>query len=335
MQELVSQPIHVSPAAQPQQQSSERATSSVPYTVAALMCTYRGARYIESQLESIAAQTYPHWRLFVSDDGSDDETLEILQRFRANGNQQRVRVFHGPKQGFARNFFSLIARPEVRADFYAFTDQDDEWHPHKLERAVERLRRMPSDAPVLYGSRSELVDENGRRIGFSHRCRRPSSFANALVQNIVSGNTMVLNHNALELIRAAGTDIDVSAHDWWAYLLITGSGGAMVYDPYPTVRYRQHLSNLYGSNVSYAAMCRRVRKLLAGDYRDWNARNLAALRERSSLLHEDNKRLMDLFDASRSGGVTQRLFWLLRAGLYRQTLLGQLGLLFAAAARRL
>lgn len=329
MQELVSPQNHVShvPVA--------RATGHNPYTVAALMCTYRGARYIERQLETIAAQTYPHWRLFVSDDGSDDETLEILQRFRANGNQHRVFIFSGPRCGFARNFFSLIARSEVRADYYAFTDQDDEWHPSKLERAIEQLRRLPSDAPVLYGSRSELVDEHGKRIGFSHRCRRPSGFANALVQNIVSGNTMVLNHNALELIRAAGTDVDVSAHDWWAYLLVTGSGGLMVYDPYPTVRYRQHRSNLYGSNVSYSAMARRVRKLLAGDYRDWNARNLAALRARRALLHQDNQQLMDLFDASRSGSLTQRLFWLLRAGLYRQTLLGQLGLLFAAAARRL
>lgn len=330
MQELVLQANHhVSPG------RSERVTVNIPRTVAALMCTYRGARYIERQLETIAGQTYPHWRLFVSDDGSDDETLEILQRFRANGNQHRVHIFSGPRCGFARNFFSLIARPEVRADFYAFTDQDDEWHPTKLERAVEQLRRLPDDAPVLYGSRSELVDERGKRIGFSHRCRRPSGFANALVQNIVSGNTMVLNHNAVELLRAAGTDLDVSAHDWWAYLLITGSGGLMVYDPYPTVRYRQHLHNLYGSNVSYSAMKRRVLKLLAGDYRDWNARNLAALRARRALLHQDNQRLIDLFDASRSGGLTQRLWWLLRAGLYRQTLLGQLGLLFAAAARRL
>jgi glycosyltransferase involved in cell wall biosynthesis len=329
MQELVSQLNHVSHA------PVERAVGHRPYTVAALMCTYRGARYIERQLETIAAQTYPHWRLFVSDDGSDDETLEILQRFRANGNQHRVYIFHGPRCGFARNFFSLIARHDVRADFYAFTDQDDEWHPCKLERAIEQLRRLPSDAPVLYGSRSELVDEQGKSIGFSRRCRRPSGFANALVQNIVSGNTMVLNHNALELIRAAGTDVDVSAHDWWAYLLVTGSGGLMVYDPYPTVRYRQHLHNLYGSNVSFSAMARRIRKLIAGDYRDWNARNLAALRARRTLLHQDNQRLMDLFDASRSGSVTQRLFWLLRAGLYRQTLLGQIGLLFAAAARRL
>jgi glycosyltransferase involved in cell wall biosynthesis len=299
------------------------------------MCTYRGGRYIERQLETIAAQTYPHWRLFISDDGSDDDTLQRIEAFRSGGYQQRVQVFRGPGHGFASNFFSLIARPEVRADFYAFTDQDDEWVPCKLERAINQLRRLPSDAPLLYGSRSELVDQDGRHLGFSRRCRRPSGFANALVQNIVSGNTMVLNHSALELIRSAGTDVDVEAHDWWAYLLVTGSGGLMVYDPYPTIRYRQHAHNLYGSNVSLRAMWKRIRKLVAGDYRDWNARNLAALREHSALLHADNRELIDMFAASRSGHVAQRLFRLLRAGLYRQTLLGQLGLLFAAASRRL
>lgn len=329
MQELVSQLSRTIVA------TRQRSKGAGSHTVAVLMCTYRGARYIRQQLETIAAQTYPNWRLYVSDDGSDDETLALLEQFRARGHQHRVHIFRGPRRGFAANFFSLIGRPEVSADFYAFTDQDDEWHPAKLERAINRLRRMPSDAPVLYGSRSELVDQYGNHIGFSRRCRRPSGFANALVQNIVSGNTMVLNHNALELIRSAGTDVDVSAHDWWAYLLVTGSGGLMVYDPYPTIRYRQHCHNLYGSNVSLRAMLRRLRKMLAGDYRDWNARNLAALRARRALLHEDNKRLVDLFDASREGGVSKRLWWLVRAGLYRQTLLGQLGLLFAAASRRL
>lgn len=331
MQEMSSQLNH----ARVVRTATSRNAGAAPHSVAVLMCTYRGARYIGRQLETIAAQTYPHWQLYVSDDGSDDTTLELLEQFRARGNEQRVHIYQGPRRGFAGNFFSLIARPEVQADFYAFTDQDDEWHPSKLERAVNQLRRLPGDAPVLYGSRSELVDTHGRHLGFSRRCRRPSGFANALVQNIVSGNTMVLNHNALDLIRSAGTDLDVSAHDWWAYLLVTGSGGLMVYDPYPTIRYRQHERNLYGSNVSWRAMWKRVCKLLAGDYRDWNARNLAALRARSDLLHRDNRQLIDLFAASRSGHPSLRLLRVLRAGLYRQTLLGQLGLLFAAAARRL
>lgn len=311
-----------------------RRRGAKPETVAILMCTFRGEKYLRSQLETIAAQTYPHWTLYVSDDGSDDGTLAVLEEFR-RGRERQVRMFQGPRKGFACNFFSLIGRHEVRADYYAFTDQDDEWDPCKLERATRRLKRLPPDAPVLYGSRSELVDEHGARIGFSRHYRRPSSFANALVQNIVSGNTMVLNHCAMDLMREAGTDIDVSAHDWWAYLLVTGSGGLMVYDSYPTVRYRQHSSNLYGSNTSLKARLARARKMLAGDFREWNSRNLTALRATSMLLHHDNQRLVDMFAETREGAPWRRLWGLYRAGVYRQTWDGQLGLAVAAIAKRI
>lgn len=305
-----------------------------PETVAILMCTFRGAKYLRNQLDTIAAQTYTHWTLHVSDDGSDDGTLQLLEEFRTE-RKDRVHVYEGPRNGFANNFFSLIGKHEVCADYYAFTDQDDEWDTCKLERATRRLKRLPHDAPVLYGSRSELVDEHGVRMGFSRRYRRPSSFANALVQNMVSGNTMVLNHNAMNLMRAAGTNIDVSAHDWWAYLLITGSGGLMVYDPYPTIRYRQHSNNLYGTNASLKAMMTRARRMLAGDFREWNERNLAALRATSALLHEDNRRLVDLFEQTREGAPWRRLWGLYRAGVYRQTWDGQLGLAVAAIAKRM
>lgn len=303
--------------------------------VAILMCTFRGEKYLRSQLETVFAQRYPRWTLYVSDDGSDDRTLAILDEFRARPGGDRIRVFEGPRRGFACNFFSLIARREVTAEFYAFTDQDDEWDDDKLGRAVKKLRHFPADAPVLYASRSELVDERGGHIGYSRRYQKPSGFSNALVQNMASGNTMVLNHAAIELMRDAGTDLDVSAHDWWAYLIVTGSGGLMVFDQYPTIRYRQHSRNLYGSNVSLKAMWRRVAKLFAGDFRTWNDRNLAALRASQALLHEDNKRLIEVFEQARHGSCRQRLLGLLRAGVYRQTWDGQLGLAVAALAKRI
>jgi glycosyltransferase involved in cell wall biosynthesis len=304
-------------------------------SVAVLMCTYRGAKYLRRQLETVFIQRYTQWTLYVSDDGSDDDTLAILDEFRARPGGEKIRVFEGPRRGFACNFFSLIARREVSADFYAFTDQDDEWGADKLDRAVAKLRHFPEDAPVLYASRSELVDQHGSHIGYSRRYHKPSGFSNALVQNMASGNTMVLNHAAIELMRLAGTDLDVSAHDWWAYLIVTGSGGLMVFDQQPTIRYRQHGHNLYGSNVSLAAMWRRVARLFAGDFRSWNDRNLAALRASSSLLHEDSKRMIEVFEQARHGSCAGRLLGLIRAGVYRQTWDGQLGLALAAIAKRI
>jgi glycosyltransferase involved in cell wall biosynthesis len=303
--------------------------------VAVLMCTYRGGKFLRRQIDSVLAQRFCDWTLYVSDDGSDDDTLSILDEYRAGLHGPRICVFDGPRRGFANNFFSLIARAEVHADFYAFTDQDDEWDDDKLGRSVAKLKHFPADAPVLYASRSELVDQNGSHIGYSRHYQKPSGFANALVQNMASGNTMVLNHAAITLIRQAGTDLDVSAHDWWAYLIVTGSGGLMVFDQHPTIRYRQHGRNLYGSNTSLVAMLTRVRKLFAGDFRSWNDRNLAALRASYPLLHDDSKRMLEVFESARRGSVGQRLWGLMRAGVYRQTWDGQLGLALAAITKRI
>lgn len=303
--------------------------------VAVLICTYQGEKHIRQQIESIVRQTHRDWCIFVSDDGSSDDTLAILAEYYDRLGPGRLRIFAGPRRGFAANFFSLLARDEVEADFYTFTDQDDEWDDSKIERAIWALAQVPAGKAALYGSRSELVDEEGRHLGFSRMFTRPSSFANALVQNMVSGNTMVLNAEAMRLIRRVGTDVQVSAHDWWAYLLVTGCGGVMIYDRYPTIRYRQHGRNLYGGNISLAARWHRVKRLLAGDFRDWNAKNLAALGSCRHLLTEDSRRRVALFEQARQGWAAKRLFYLARSRVYRQTWDGQLGLVVAAMTKRI
>jgi glycosyltransferase involved in cell wall biosynthesis len=305
-----------------------------PDTVAILMCTYRGERFLARQLETIAGQAHPHWKLYVSDDGSDDRTLQIVAEFSERFPTQVAPVFHGPRRGYAANFLSLVARCEPQAAYYAFTDQDDEWEPSKLRRAIATLARYPHDAPVLYASRVELVDQEGKHLGYSASYRRRTGFANALVQCMINGNTMVLNRPAFQLIRAAGTDIDVAAHDWWAYLLITGCGGALVFDQQPTTRYRQHGSNVIGSNHSLRSRLHRLSQLLAGDFRSWNDRNVLALRTQSDLLHEDSRRTLEAFELARDATCAKRLIGLLRSGVYRQTWSGQLGLAFAALTNR-
>jgi len=303
--------------------------------VAVLMCTYNGEKYLSQQLESMRAQTHQNWALYVSDDGSRDNTLAILNAFAASFTDDRVHIYAGPRQGFSKNFFSLIARSEIQADCYAFADQDDEWDTHKLERATAALGRLKAGLPGLYGTGSELIKASGDSIGRSPIFRRRPGFANALVQNMTTGNTMVLNHAAVELMRTAGTDIEVSAHDWWAYLLVTGNGGEMIYDPYPTIRYRQHGSNLYGENISLRAKWTRVSKLFKGDFKTWNALNVAALRSCAHMLTEPSLHRLELFERARHASWPSRLFYVARSGVYRQTWDGQLGLLVAALIGRI
>src|SRR5262249_28608171 len=157
--------------------------------------------------------------------------------------------------------------------YYAFCDQDDVWESDKLERALCILNRMSQDRPVLYCGRTRVIDDAGRIIGTSPAFLRPPSFANALVQNIGGGNTMVMNHAARELLLAAGPEIDTVAHDWWIYQIVSGAGGAVNYDLEPRVRYRQHRSNLIGANNTFRARCERIRLLFNGRFKQWTDRN--------------------------------------------------------------
>ena len=107
--------------------------------VAILMGTWNGARFLRAQIESIAAQSHRDWRLVVSDDGSSDLTRAILAAFQAEQGADRVEIREGPRRGFAANFLSLAGDPAIRADAYAFADQDDLWHEDRLARGLARL----------------------------------------------------------------------------------------------------------------------------------------------------------------------------------------------------
>lgn len=317
---------------------------AAPAHVAILMGTRDGARFLRAQLASLAAQSHRDWRLVVSDDGSTDATRDIVAAFAAEmaarsggefgGDAPRVELRDGPRRGFAANFLSLAADPSIRADFFAFADQDDLWHEDRLARGLARIGALAPDRPALVGGRTRLVDEDGAEIGLSPEFRQPPSFENALVQSIAGGNTMLFNARAKRLFEAV-PDVAVVAHDWWAYQLVSGAGGAVVYDPEPRVLYRQHAENLIGKNQGLRAQGRRLRLLLAGQMAAWTDTNLAALDRAAPLLTPEARAKTALLRAARGRGVLSRLRHLRRLALYRQTRAGTATLWLAGAARLL
>lgn len=315
--------------------SSSAASDSHQAKVAILQCTLQGQHFLAEQLDSIEAQTYSSWRLYVSDDGSDDDTLLILYQYREKWGDERIMVRSGPAAGFAANFLSLTCAADIRAEYYAYADQDDVWEAEKLSRAIAWLESVPAAIPALYCSRTRLIDENGHELGLSPLHSRLPSFANALVHCIGGGNTMVFNEAACDLLRRAGEDASVVTHDWWAYLVVTGCGGKVFYDPYPTVRYRQHRNNLVGSNVIGLARVLRMRMMLKGVLRGWIDRNARALQRIRSRLTPGNRRILDEFCAARKRPLLPRLIGLKRSGIYHQTSPGKLALLVAALLNKL
>ena len=299
-----------------------------------LLGCFNGAKYITEQLDSIESQTHQNWCVYASDDGSADEMLDILKEYQVKWGSNKLVILQGPSNGFCQNFLSMVCNPKIIADYYAFCDQDDFWLPEKLTAAIHCLSLKDSSIPYIYGGRTTYVDINLKKTGDSPNFIYPTSFRNALVQNIAGGNTMVFNHATKTLVTKVGI-VDAVAHDWWLYILITGCGGRMHYDSRSYILYRQHPGALIGQNNSLKCQFIRFLKLLKGEYKAWNDQNIGALKLANSFLNYNNRKTLDQFILYRNSNLTRRLRMLSVCGLYRQGWHGEITLFLAVLLKRI
>jgi glycosyltransferase involved in cell wall biosynthesis len=209
-------------------------------TVEVMLSTYNGEKYVTELLESVRAQQYPHVRLSVRDDGSSDGTVHLLEQLLRGKSHDRLSV--GTNIGAAQSFMTLLREVSPDANYAAFCDQDDVWLPEKLSSAVDTVQGV--EGPGLYCCAVRLVSESLSEIKVHRPCVRGPSFENALVENIATGCTIVLNRAAIELL-ASRAPRTLLMHDAWCYLVVAGCG-SVVYDPHPHVLYRLHASNAIG-----------------------------------------------------------------------------------------
>lgn len=285
------------------------------------MATYNGEQHIDEQLETFLSQSYRNWDLLVSDDGSTDGTLDLIGRFKENcAGQHSVKIIKGPKQGFVANFLSLVANSPSDAKYFAFSDQDDLWYDDKLQRAVDLIEKNPESIPILYCSRTEVF-YMGNRVQHSFLSplmKESPSFSNAVVQSIAGGNTMVFNKAAKDILLKFGT-CDVASHDWWLYMVVTGVGGKVIYDDFPSLKYRQHGGNQVGANRGASALFDRAVMFLNGRFRDYNDKNIRALCENKNLLTAKNQKILELFYTMKyDRSWFHRLGAFLNSGIHRQ-----------------
>lgn len=264
-------------------------------TVHILLATYNGEKFLREQLDSIARQTHSAWTLTVSDDGSNDGTLAIVSEF-AKQISQEVSILHGSQNGSTYNFFHLVQHVPThnRQDLYAFCDQDDVWLDEKLAKAVRWHNSHTDQAVRLYCGRTKFVNEQLKPIGLSPGISLPPSFGNALVQNIASGNTMVMSHAVL-MAQKQVQAVHSVWHDWTTYLIATAMGGLVWFDDEPSLLYRQHASNVIGSNDGLTAQILRLWPLFKGRFKLWTDVNIEALQDLRGLTSSSTQQLLRKF----------------------------------------
>lgn len=308
-------------------------TSSLS-SIAILLCSYEGEKYIEEQLISITLQTYPNWKLFISDDGSKDRTLSIIQKFKAR-QRKILEIFEGPEKTFASNFISLTKRPEIKSTYYAWADQDDIWNKKKLEKAIRWLNHQSSSRPLLYCSRTILVDHMNRFIKPSPLFKKSKTFQNALVQNIAGGNTMIFNEKARQLFIKSSKNREIFAHDWLMYQIITACGGIIYYDEKPRLRYRQHANNVLAMSNNIEAKIRHLKSIWQDKYRVWNSQNIDALDQIYNHMTIQNQIIFGHFKKLKKTSIFKRFLFFKKSGIYRQTFLQNISLVLTVLLNKI
>ena len=308
-------------------------------SVLILMGTFNGERFIREQLDSIEAQRHKNWKLVISDDGSTDRTLEIARQWASEIGEGRVVFREGPRKGFPQNFLSMACDPNLIADFYAFSDQDDVWMEEKLLAAIYVVQKHEHGSSVqnkrqiasseadlfLYCGRTAYVGEDLKIYQYSRRFTKPPSFANAIVQSLAGGNTMLFNHRLKKVLERVGVVPTVS-HDWWLYQLVTGAGGQVFYDEKPYILYRQSRHTLVGENQSLGAKYRRVRMSLAGLLRKYIDQNISCWEGAEKYINTENKKIFKNFKECRDYNIFKRIFYFWDLGIHRQSALETLAL---------
>ena len=240
-------------------------------SVNVILCSRNGEKYLRAQIESILKQTEPSVRLLLSDDASTDGTQEIEKEYAEQyPDRVRARFRTTPSGGAARHFFLALQHYAGEAgketgdgQYYMFADQDDIWHPDKVEKTLAAMKEAEETfpVPVLVHCDMRVVDEEGQEIAPSYVKYQQMSpercgLNQLLVQNNVTGGALMMNEALVKLILSRPVPRRAVMHDHWIALAAAAFGKIVFLDE-ALYDYRQH-----GTNVLGAAKGSRVREVL-------------------------------------------------------------------------
>lgn len=224
--------------------------------VTIIMSAYNGSKYIKEQLDSIFCQKDVEVTCFVRDDGSTDDTLQVLNRYTPQ--LGKLIVVDGENVGWEKSFLMAL-RDAPKGDYYAFADQDDIWFDDKLATGVNMLEKLVDmNMPCMYHCNKISVTEDLKPL--SHQVKRipkPLNRKNALIQEYAQGCSILLNEEARQLVCKHLPKHKI-AHDFWCGL-ICYLFGVVVYDDRPHFYHISHGTNASGEGHLWKSRISRLK----------------------------------------------------------------------------
>ncbi|MEA5002400.1 MAG: glycosyltransferase family 2 protein [Christensenella sp.] len=294
-----------------------------------LLATYNGEKYLRAQIKSLFLQDCQDFRVTARDDGSTDQTMQILEEYEAAYPERFHIIRDGQPTGSAKeNFFRLLQY--ASAEYIMFCDQDDIWLPDKLNLTLQTLQTAQNEwgnVPLLVHSDLTVVNDQDQVLHPSlfalQKLDRQRRYLHQLLpQNNITGCTMLFNRALAKLIRPSG---DALMHDWWIGLIAAAFGYIIVAPN--RIHYRQHMANEVGAKDVKSASYFKQKLSNTGDIHqsilDTYKQAQAFGETYDDLLDAEQKELIRMFTSLGDCGKCERAgllkkYKLYKSGFYRK-----------------
>ncbi|HED2737217.1 glycosyltransferase family 2 protein [Klebsiella michiganensis] len=217
-----------------------------------LLATYNGSKFVKEQIASVLTNfdklSGVNCRLLVSDDGSSDNTVTIINELERD--DSRITLVDKAKKGGVRQNFNYLIN-NCDADYIFFCDQDDLWLPNKMSIFLDRFLLIEKDytGPVLVHSDLCVADKNLSPVNISmfdyQKINKRPSFTELIVSNSVTGCVMACNRSLLNDIKNSQISNSIM-HDWYVGIYAAAFGRISFIDN-SLILYRQHGGNQVGA----------------------------------------------------------------------------------------
>lgn len=286
-----------------------------------LMATYNGGKYIAEQIDSILNQNYNDWKLYIRDDGSKDNTVNIVKEYIEKYPNKIILIEDGRRNlGPKLNFGELLKIS--KSEYCMFCDQDDVWMEDKvsltLNKMIELEKQYGKDKPILIHTDLKVVNErldvlNESFWNFMSLDPKRKTINKLLMENTITGCTMMINRKLKEEVKEIPENCEM--HDWWIGLIASSIGVIYTIEK-STILYRQHENNQIGARQN--SLVKKITDTTIDIY-DEQAKLLYDLY--SNNMNERDKAIVEDFIKLRNVSVVKRKYLVCKDGFFANKLL--------------
>ena len=294
--------------------------------------TYNGEKYIGEQLESIFAQTYGNIDIYIRDDKSSDNTIEVIKSYMGKEPEGKKLILVDNKNtnwGYVKNVFDTL-KLTSKADYYAFCDQDDYWLPEKVERQVKLLEAHSDKTPALCFTAFDFCNSKLEYMRSSTPMKESLNLMDVIFDFKVLNFNIMINNDMRETLYKHlpkdnnGDDIYPKYPDLWMSQIAAGYK-ALYCVTEPMVKYRRNENAASSFNTnSFSFFIWRFKKLILGDESKLLKKAIRQYVDCYEFsLDENDKKMVNVLTKSSFSNYFRRLFY---RGRFRASIKDEVGL---------